>query len=193
MPTVRPEKIIGRAPPAFKGKLGSAAPIPKSHADLADPELLTKTPEEVAEHFAAQKPEPPPKPNRTAKQVADKQLRGTMNRLHQMNAPQPVKLYLDPKRTAKRGGFNIRAVVDVLLEQGLDPTEELVKILKAGTLPPEIQVRTLASLMEYVHSKKKSVEITGEGGGPVQLEHVSDAALMRIAAQALPDADIVDV
>jgi hypothetical protein len=125
-------------------------------------------------------------------------LSGSMARIQAENKAAPTKLYIDPKRTAsgasaRAGKMNLKAVAEVLMEQGLDPTVEIVKILKAGTLEADVQARVLMTLMEFVHAKKKSVEISGADGGAIQIEHVSDAALMKIAMQALPNADVIDV
>lgn len=120
---------------------------------------------------------------------------GTMQRIHKENAPEPEKLYLPGGRTSARQGnnrINLKAVAEVLAEKGLDPTVALVDIIQSGTLPPDIQARVLGTLMEYVHSKKKSVEITGADGGAIQVENVTDDVLMRIAMKAIPE-EITDV
>lgn len=106
----------------------------------------------------------------------------------------PVEsLYISQARTSKvPNRINLKAVAEVLAENGLDPTVELVKVIQSGDLDPEVKARVLGTLMEYVHSKKKSVEITGADGGAIQVENVSDDVLLRIAMQAVP-ADVIDV
>lgn len=101
-----------------------------------------------------------------------------------------------PHRTDRTGKkLNLKAVAEILVEEGLDPTRELVRIIKKeGALDPEVRARLLTTLMEYVHPKKKSVEITGAEGGPIVLEHVSDALLLKIATQGeVIDADAEEV
>lgn len=91
--------------------------------------------------------------------------------------------------------MNLKAVADVLREKGFDPTVELVKILKdPNALPTDIRARMLTTLMEYVHPKKKSVELTGAEGGPIQIENISDQALVQIImGQIEEEEDVVEV
>lgn len=65
--------------------------------------------------------------------------------------------------------MNIKAVVDVLIDEGMDPTTELVRVLKGEpdpedptkrifALTPPDRAKLLATLMEYVHPKRKAIE-----------------------------------
>lgn len=120
---------------------------------------------------------------------------GTMDWLHTNNKPQPDRVYVDQRHSARKSGrINLKAVADVLSEHGLDPTVALVSIIRSGKLDVDVEARLLTTLLEYTQAKKKSVEITGAAGGPIQMENVSDALLWRIAQQALPEVeDVTDV
>lgn len=123
-------------------------------------------------------------------------LTGSLARIAKENSAPPEHLYLPENKsgaTKRNSKINLKAVAEVLADKGLDPTVALVEIIQSGKLDPEVQVRVLSTLLEYVHSKKKSVEITGADGGAIQVEHVSDDVLLKIAMQALPQADVVDV
>lgn len=89
--------------------------------------------------------------------------------------------------------MNLKAVAEVLRDRGFDPTVELVKILEGNTLDADVRARMLTTLMEYVHPKKKSVELTGAEGGPIQIENVSDQALVKIVlGQIEEELDMVE-
>lgn len=93
--------------------------------------------------------------------------------------------YVSHTRTAKSNArINLKAVAEVLAEEGLDPTVELVKIVRTGKLPIEVQARTLTTLMEFYQPKRKAVEVSGIGGGPIKVERVSDEDLLKIALQS---------
>lgn len=89
------------------------------------------------------------------------------------------------KRTVannSKSGFNLRGVIEVLTEHGLDPVAEISKTLMelvpvrdrdgrpvmddkgkpvmTNALPIDVRTKTLAALIEYVHPKLKSVEMT---------------------------------
>lgn len=90
--------------------------------------------------------------------------------------------YVGIAKSAKRKNrINLRAVSEVLAERGYDPTQEIINILETNSLPDEVQVRVWSNLLEYTQPKKKAVEITGKDGGPIRLEAVSDADLLKIA------------
>lgn len=115
-------------------------------------------------------------------------MRGTLGVMADRRIPKVRGERISKQRTgpAKRDGrLNLRAVAEVLADAGLDPTTELVKIIKSNKLDLDVQAKLLTTLMEYVHPKKKSVEITGHEGGPVQIEHVPDNVLVQIAMQGL--------
>lgn len=73
------------------------------------------------------------------------------------------------------GKFDLKSVIEVLEEHGLDPIEEIVKVLEKGEIKDEISVRAWLELANYVHPKKKAVELTGDGGGPLMVSVVNYA------------------
>lgn len=87
------------------------------------------------------------------------------------------------RSTGHSGKINLRAVSDVLATYGMDPIEEIAKILAAKevcvdrngvpiidpqtgqpmvkpVLPPDIALRTHLELLQYTRAKLKSVEVT---------------------------------
>lgn len=100
-------------------------------------------------------------------------------------------------------GFNLRAVVDVLTAEGLDPTAEIAKILKAqkpvmhrnGTpaldadgeplmepvLDGDTRAKVLLELQQYVHPKLKAVEV--KMTGPTMSDEQIDARLKHLLSQ----------
>lgn len=107
------------------------------------------------------------------------------------------------KSAAKTGGFNLRAVADVLAAEGLDPTIEIIKILneqrprtyRNGTpvldengepitepaLDSDTRARVLLELQQYVHPKLKAVEI--KMTGPVLSDEQIDARLQHLLSK----------
>lgn len=104
-------------------------------------------------------------------------------------------------------GFNLRAVVDVLEAEGLDPTAEIAKILKAEVpvlnrdgspmlgadgepimkpvLDGDTRARVLLELQQYVHPKLKAVEV--KMTGPTMSEEQIDQRLRHLLATTLKD------
>ena len=100
--------------------------------------------------------------------------------------------HLPQNRSSKRKDkINLRAVGEVLAARGLDPTDRLVDIIESGSLEPDVESRTLLTLLEYVQPKRKSVEVSGTVG-IVRPEQLSDADLLKIAMQAAAE-DATDV
>lgn len=64
--------------------------------------------------------------------------------------------------------FNLKSVADVLIEHGLNPVEEILKVMPQ--LEPDVAARLHAELLQYVQPKLKSVEHTGKNGGPMTSE-----------------------
>lgn len=107
----------------------------------------------------------------------------------------PAAHLLQPKRKSqvvRRKTINLRAVAEVLEQEGLDPTVEIVRVLKDADadLSPDLRLKTLSTLLEYTQSKKKSLEISGVNGGPIKLEAMSSAELMKIA---MAPPEVIDV
>lgn len=75
--------------------------------------------------------------------------------------PTPTGKKQAQRNTITAPGINLRAVAEVLVSYGLDPTVEFVKVLQIeGALEPEVRARMLLEVMQYVHPKLKSVEVT---------------------------------
>jgi len=62
--------------------------------------------------------------------------------------------------------FNLKSVAEVLVEAGLNPAEEILRVMP--TLDPDLQARMHAELLQYVQPKLKSIEVTGKNGGPLE-------------------------
>lgn len=94
-------------------------------------------------------------------------------------------------------GFNVKGVVDVLLEEGFDPTVEVVKILRGRQdpdrpddpearvyqVPADIRLRFASELMKFVHPTKKAVEV--EDKTPPLAGRALDARLGALVQQYL--------
>lgn len=93
--------------------------------------------------------------------------------------------------------LNLRRVVEVLEDEGLDPVAELVKIVKnPSVLEPEVRARFLNEMVQYYQPKVKAVELSGPGGGAIavaaisaeQAEKIAREYLIASAANKSPDA-----
>lgn len=112
----------------------------------------------------------------------------------QYDLERPAAHLMQPKRRniqSSKRRIQLGKVAEVLEMYGLDPTVEIIRTLKdpKSNLSAELRLRTYTQLMEYVHAKKKSVELTGKDGGPIRLETATKEELLRIATQE----DVVDV
>ena len=67
--------------------------------------------------------------------------------------------YMAKHSSRKPGNINLRAVADALVQEGLDPAAELIKIIKSGSRDAKTQASVLNNLLEYVQPKLKSVEV----------------------------------
>ena len=80
-----------------------------------------------------------------------------------------------PKHMRTRGNgkpgqrFNIQRLSELCDRYGVDPAETAVKGLIQGDLTDKERMDIALKLMEYTYAKRKSVEIAGEDGGPVEL------------------------
>lgn len=80
---------------------------------------------------------------------------------HIGHAPPPARGKQAQKNTITAPGINLRAVAEVLSSYGMDPTVEFVKVLQVeGALEPEVRARMMLEILQYVHPKLKSVEVT---------------------------------
>jgi hypothetical protein len=48
-------------------------------------------------------------------------------------------------------------VAEALAEEGLDPATELIRIIQAGYLEPEVQASILNELLQYTHPSLKAL------------------------------------
>ena len=67
--------------------------------------------------------------------------------------------YIKKRSSKKEGRINLRAVAEVLTEEGLDPASELIRIIRSGTLDAKTQASVLNELLQYTQPKLKAVEV----------------------------------
>jgi hypothetical protein len=87
-----------------------------------------------------------------------------------------------------KGSPNKRSleVADKLAALGCDPLEGMARIAMDKTASLELRGKMFAELAQYVAPKRKAVEHTGAGGGPVQHEvnlklvEAAEATLARL-------------
>ena len=82
-----------------------------------------------------------------------------------------------------------RLIAETLQAEHVDPIIGMARMAKNTKLAPELRFRAYAQLAEYLHPKRKAVELSAPGGGPVELADVSsakDRILRRIAEMAQP-------
>lgn len=68
----------------------------------------------------------------------------------------------------KSARINLKAVAEVLETYGLDPTEEVIKLIQGGELDSDLCARLYMDLLEYVQPKLARTELTGKDGGAVE-------------------------
>jgi hypothetical protein len=85
-----------------------------------------------------------------------------------------------PKGLPKTGGRargtpnkRTHELAEKLEKLGCDPIEGLARIALADETAPELKVRCYAELAQYVHPKRKAMEVgpSGDGGAPIVLIH----------------------
>jgi hypothetical protein len=62
------------------------------------------------------------------------------------------------------------AVTDKLEALGCDPIQRMAQIAMDEEVEVTIRARLLTELAQYIAPKRKAVEVTGEDGGPLELE-----------------------
>ena len=107
----------------------------------------------------------------------------------------------------KPGRINLRAVAEVLADEGMDPAAEMVRILKekiplrdrqgmvvigadgepvlVDRIEPEVKLRMLNEMLQYTQPKLKAVEMTGKNGGPIAVANLSTEQAEKIAREFL--------
>lgn len=71
-----------------------------------------------------------------------------------------------------------RDVVDKLSEIGFDPILKLVELAESPKCSESEKRRICSELAQYVHPKKQAIALTGEDGGPIQV-NVSSVELFK--------------
>jgi hypothetical protein len=80
-----------------------------------------------------------------------------------------------PKHMRTRGNgkpgqkFNIDRLSDLCSKYGVDPAEVAVRGLTVGELSDKERMDVALRLMKYMYAERKSVEVSGEDGGPVEM------------------------
>ena len=115
---------------------------------------------------------------------------------------------LKGNRAAKKPGrINLKAVAEVLADEGMDPAAEMVRILKAqiplrdrqgmivmdsdgnpvmqDVVDSDVKLRMLNELLQYTQPKLKAVEMTGKNGGPIAVASLSSEQAEKIAREFL--------
>lgn len=72
-----------------------------------------------------------------------------------------------PSEHLRTRKIKLREVAEVLEERGLEPIGAICDVLP--NLDYSMQARTLLALAEFVHPKLGRTEVTGKGGGPVEV------------------------
>lgn len=123
----------------------------------------------------------------TKKRVHSGTLAGTLS------TQTPPTNYTAGRKTGRaKGGINLRTVAAVLEEYGMDPTVEIIKILRPvddegnavpSKLDPDVQARILNELLQYTQPKLKSVEVKAKVAATAF--DINDAQAKRIAEEFL--------
>ena len=86
-----------------------------------------------------------------------------------------------PKTGGRQAGTSNRktqALLEKLDSLGCDPIEGLAKIALAPETPPELKVRCLAELAQYVYPKRKAIDLSTDPNSTltVVVEHIGGAS-----------------
>ena len=75
----------------------------------------------------------------------------------------------------KKGTPNKRTaeVQDRLQALGCDPITGMARIAMNRKNPPELRGRMFSELAQYMHPKRKAIEVAGEGAGPFVFQFIS--------------------
>ncbi len=77
-------------------------------------------------------------------------------------------------------------VIDKLQEMGIDPIEGMARIANNEANNIDLRARMYAELAQYIAPKRKAMEVTGEGGGPLLVTSISIGRLSSQPVKALP-------
>lgn len=122
------------------------------------------------------------------------------------NPPLTGRTHAKQRASKIPGRINLKAVADALAEEGLDPTTEMIRVLKAkipvtdrqgnpvidlvtgeqrmiDMIDPDTKLRTLNELLQYTQPKLKSVEMKVSGSFELTDEQL-DARIAGLMAKA---------
>jgi hypothetical protein len=88
-----------------------------------------------------------------------------------------------PNSGRKKGSKNIRKVAkvsDILAERGLNPAEEILRILEQEDLKPSEQIDAWLDLLSYCQAKPKEVEEDFDDGPDEDLEDTPKEQLLKL-------------
>jgi hypothetical protein len=77
-----------------------------------------------------------------------------------------------------------KEVAERLAELGCDPIEGMAMLALDPKNPPELRGRMFAELAQYCYNKRKSMEVCGPNGGPIQAHLLTLEDLDRIIDQS---------
>jgi hypothetical protein len=83
-----------------------------------------------------------------------------------------------PTAGRRKGTPNKRTVLidELLAQHQFNPVERMIALCNQDDLPLDLQVQILKELAQYVHPKRKAIEHSGSGGGPLEIRVVWDDA-----------------
>ena len=84
-----------------------------------------------------------------------------------------------------RHGVKKVDVQRTLEEMGCDPIEAMASIVMDVNHPPELRLSAAKELAQYYAPKKKSIEVTGEDGGALKIQHSVHSVDASAMAQAM--------
>ena len=108
----------------------------------------------------------------------------------------PKHLTTPGPQTRHPAKINLRAVAEVLKDNGLDPTEEIVKVLQAvdkegrPVIPSDLRAKINLELLQYIAPKLKSIEVKAKIAATAF--DVNDAQARSIAEAFLQSSALSD-
>lgn len=135
----------------------------------------------------------------------------TLSDLDRPTEPKPSRKYaVNRSSSSKQGGalrINLKAVSEALVDEGLDPTVEIIRILKSEipvrdangvprvdpktkqplmvpALDPDTRMRMMNELLQYTQPKLKSVEMKVSGNLELTNEQLDNRLVMLLSKAA---------
>lgn len=128
----------------------------------------------IKEAAAAERASKRDKKGRTVSAPAEEPDLPVMAGARRSELPQTSQVRRSPAKP-----FNLKGVADVLIDAGLNPAEEILRVMPE--LDPDVKARMMATLLEYIQPKLRAIEMTGKNGGPIELSMTADERAARIA------------